>query len=339
MKGPTYIDIYPWVAETQERGYVPMHGTYRIALHLIQQGIRPAYIVKAGENRLSHACSKLRIFLSEHGVFQHVFIFHPHHPNLVNCRAWISLAPEHTSPNLPPGKHLKGEKIALLHDIMALTNRDRNTEMRFIRGAELNNVFCFVSKYTLHRFMDWKATKRMTPKTFIHFPNCHRFTEFPKTTGKLRISNMSLSVGTVHTHKRVPKMFQISRMLNLQHTHVGSHGDEPSVSWADGKYLGQQPDHVIDELMERACYFFCVSDDEGFSMTPMEAIILGVPHILLSEIRAHVEIYGRANVNWTASFERNRPMKRVTEEDRRFFFDTYTPQNMARELLLYLDTK
>lgn len=173
-------------------------------------------------------------------------------------------------------------------------------------------------------------------KTFIHFPNCHRFKSLPQTSNILRISNMSLSVGTVHQHKNVPKMFKWAHLRQLQHTHVGSHGDEPSVAWTEGKYVGAQPDEIIDELLARASYFFCLSRDEGFSMTPMEAILAGIPHVLLSDIPVHREIYGGVGVTFDKGDPSSTKFRRISKAEREALFAKYAPENTMRDLLSHL---
>lgn len=349
------VDVQPWLADTHYSKTVPITGPYRLGFHLVSD-YWPAILVDGEEDVFSEAREKLERVLGKE-----ILVLTPFGVRDREIKAWISLSLDYFCPHLTSSALFAVKKIAILNDIMPSLGifGPRSTE-NYFKGIAYSNALLCVSKTTeaLFRDIEKYTFTGLVPRTILRFPNCHRFGEFKDGLIDLdiRVQGTSLSLHTIRPYKNIWRTIELSNYYLCRHIHVGAYRDENYEKWqslvSNSKlyhsnsrifdwYFNVQ-DSVIEQLMFTRTHFICSSLDEGFSMPPMEAILLGVPHIILSDIPVHREIYGDFNVNFVSpkmgdlSFP-TKP-KQVTEEDRKEIFKRHTYENMTAALKEYVQS-
>jgi hypothetical protein len=347
---PVLFDVWPWLEANMRAKDFVVNGPFRIA-NALNTKFWPAILVENVEE--SEHVFDWRILLSQAlGKQIEVVILSEaeKHP----FRAWISLGMDYTSPWT---KHLPDliVRIAVLHDVMAAEGVfGEKNQATFYRAMIETDWMLYVSETTCKRFLD--IEQQMPPdyafKELIHFPNCHHYgdkaPDFEKIIYDRRMLR-SMSLHTLFRRKNIFRTLEVSNELLLNHRHFGrwpcpsDFTEEEKITWEK-----QIDDHLISWVpggtdgdilngMLAAQYFICSSEDEGFSMPPMEAIICGVPYVLLSDIPVHREIYGEYGVNFFSTKIGDplpsKPLKRVTEEDRLKIFQKHSIENMLAPLL------
>jgi hypothetical protein len=288
--------------ERQQTG-VPMDGIFRHNDYLARQ-FEPVCITYPGDvfnqawiDRLSAYLGKpVRVYQASSKLKAAMYLLNE------GCRVWMSPALDFASP-LIDLEMPAVTKVSIIHDVQATKGYyGANNDMNFRRALKGNDVFLYITEGSRERVLEWcdRNNFLLENKTFIPYGCPHRFEELPEPIFAER-EEYSSSLHSLAVHKDFPATAHISTQLGcLGHFHVGrlynmpyedlvkTMFDYPRVSW-----FGALPDEFAEKVLLRTGTFICMSRDEGFSMPPMEAILLGIPRVVLSAIPAHVEIYGR----------------------------------------------
>jgi hypothetical protein len=95
-------------------------------------------------------------------------------------------------------------------------------------------------------------------------------------------------------------------------------------------------------LYRSSLYYVFMSKEEGFSITPMEAILNGVPYVFLSDIPVHREIYGDLNVNFVPLGQAGSfplvALKMVQDEDRHYLLERFQFSRLVQPFFAYLES-
>jgi glycosyltransferase involved in cell wall biosynthesis len=218
--------------------------------------------------------------------------------NQEGIRVWVSPALDHNAPWLEEQHSFT--KVTIIHDAFALSGEYGDAgKIRAFRGIAANDAFAYVSTWALHRAMSYYSRARKGEMAeFLRYGCFHSLETLPSAGSSFpRESDFALSVGTVSPRKNLHGMRVLTHRMGYRHTHVGQVEEidatrlDDLVIHFDTHLLGQASDSILRRLFHKANLFICGSLDEGFSMPPMEAVLHGVPHVLLSDIPAHREFY------------------------------------------------
>jgi len=343
MKLPTLVDVYTWVKETEKLGYVPMEGIYRHALSL-SKTYTPAIIDTYNEDSIPYreALKDVEKFIGKPIVYMRAIS-----PSYEEGFVWVSIAVDSFCPhilNFP-----NAIKVTVLHDTMATKGVfGESNKNQFLLGARHNDYFAYVSEYAKRCFIEYYTSTISTSiddSVFGKYGNYHRWSELPSRS-LLSLHYYSSSVGSVYERKNLRLVLEHAKKSRLTHFHVGSFKgecEEDIVSYSllqSFHYLGALSDTMTEEVVSKCGVFYCLSKDEGFSMTPLEAIVLGVEKIILSDIPAHREVYDEREVNFV-DIESEIPKAEdlsvtVSEDYRKYMFDEYNRTNVENRFENFL---
>ena len=352
---PVLIDVYPWLKQIELRGFVPMEGVFRHAEALCRL-YYPAVTYSATDTPFKSLTMDL---LGEY-LGKSVFVLRENeHPidaqfEMLGTKWWVSLAVDAPSPWLDRKTNVK--KLAILHDSLSLEGVfGEFQKQQFIKGALSNDVFAYVSTTALHDFCKHlPQLKRSTPFEFVKYGCFHEFDADPLSASVLtpRSSDRTISVSSIFPRKNIARAREITKALGLRHYHVGHRREMDETEFArlaieeEVNFLGELSESTLRKVYRASQCFVCASFQEGFSMPAMEAILLGVPNILLSDIMAHREIYGSYAVNF---FNPKSPVQHVkadspflysvTEENRKEIFLRFSKETVMRPLRNLLEDK
>lgn len=324
MKAKVFVDIYSWIEATGRTSHVPITGIYRHA-HALAKEYIPVCVVNEKEDTplFRESVQRLKIFIvKEIKVFKSVSGILSEYPNI-----WLSIALDGCAPVLPELEN-KVYRVAILHDLMSLAGvfGKANVET-FHFGARHNDMLLPVSAAS------WKAYHALAlPYNHINekcdYGCFHTFASLPVRRCPL-VSN-SISVGTVYPYKRFLYAALVAESCKYTHRHYGAFCESENndlwqrqTSKGALTYMGFQRDSVIRAAMADSFVLFMLSSEEGFSMTPLEGILLGVPCVVLSKIPAHKEVYSGVGVTWVNDFTRTE-FNLVTDGQRQSLFHRWS---------------
>lgn len=336
-----FIDVFAWIKACETHGYLVMEGIFRHGEYL-GRTCQPAAQLMPNEHLMPEA-----VALVEKHLNQKVLILHTAKQFAeAGCKVWVSLAVDFPAPLVSLKTPFK--KLAILHDTMAgdgMFGKDKVS--LFIKGAHGNDFFAYVSTYALTRFLSDDFCFFRNPKgKYIKYGNFHSFAKLEEVAPQDEVPYL-LSVHSLFKRKNVEDEILLSERLGCRFLHIGANR-EYEKSWIDEQnakpkvtLAGFVSEQVMRACYARASYFACLSTDEGFSMPAMEAIILGCPHIFLSDIPAHREIYGDTSAEFLPARRSDwglLSIRRgwVTPEQRTMIFERHKADNVAQELLLFL---
>lgn len=241
------------------------------------------------------------------------------------------------------------KKVTIAHDTFSLDGQISEANLKGATiGALHCDAFAYVSITSLGKFTrHLQKLHRNSNYELIPYGCFHSLTELPDSVAQVRRESMAISVGTVSPRKNVAGARFVSGINKyIKHFHVGvveemSSDEIYELSFRKGLiFLGGQNDDVLLDLYQKTEAFVCASYDEGFSMPPMEAIIHGVPYVMLSDIPAHREIYADSGVFF---FDPLHPHKAVCdgsgfvpEQKSREIYERYTYKAVAAKLHQYI---
>lgn len=222
---------------------------------------------------------------------------------------------------------------------------------RYSNGVKMNSVFLYVSGTTRKEFESKFPDKDDT--LLIPYGCPHDFDTPPHLVDVHRSG--SLSVHTLFKRKNIFQTTEVAGWLDshhmslgLGHTHIGAKGNDmpinPSmVAHPIGvKFRYSCDDTSLGIAYRKSKVFICMSYEEGFSMPPMEAILHGVPYIILSDIPVHKEIYGHRNVNFAppdckAWHTYLGSLRRITQSDQEHFYYNYKFERLIEPFIQQLE--
>lgn len=333
-----FFDVHPWVTACAKEGKYHRNAVIQGPFRWGQQFAKffwPAILLDRNEKIDAAALAKV-----ERELGKQIAIFHYNAiPSF--CRAWISLGVDHTCPHVDFLPNTVS-RMAILHDTMPLDGYFGVPD-RYLKGVYSNDTFLYVSNYAKEAFLQKQPTQNQ--KTFIFLPNTHGFScnDIPWTGGS-HDPYRSVSVSSIFERKNVFLTAEVAAAECCNHHHVGLVREVDREKWDDAmqnsmfEHLPEVSDVALYHVYQGAGLFLCLSSEEGFSMTPMEAMLAGVPKIILSDIPAHREVYGRYSVNfldlknpWSSPHT-----KMVTESDRLDLMDRYSLKRSIKPLLKHL---
>ncbi len=333
-----FIDVYAWLKAIDKHKRPVVEGVFRHALALCSL-YTPAYYLAPGETDFNlPTLTTLQEWLKKPiARFLNV-------TDIANagCKAWVSLAVDFPAPFLCYKTPFK--KVAILHDTLAAEGHFGQAKIdTYTFGGRHNDAFAYVSTYSLHRFCRQQRLLKLNPKAeFIEYGCFHDLNELPVLSGSRNIGR-SLSVHSLYRRKNIEDTLAFARYQELHHTHIGHNYDYSEdelfkVNYEKTAFLSAQSDENLHHAYKSVGYFICMSKDEGFSMPPMEAILYGVPTIVLSDIMVHREIYSPYGVNFLPiPFEGPvTHLLRVSEKDRQQIFERFHRAKVMQSLCAYL---
>ena len=333
-----FVDIYHWVHKARKVfPRMPMEGMLRHAVKLCQE-FTPAIFLD-GDEQITDGEIILAI---EKWVGKPVAYFRGVESMKGTVDVWVSLAV-----NLPAPFIDRDEtpflKVAILHDILAGQGVfGPEQEADFRRGAVGNDAFLYVSVTSLHRFGKWLNTRgvKKTP-TYIKYGCFHDYA-YMHSEDRTR-NHTVLAVHMLQKRKNHVEEIAVAGSLGMNFLHIGGNLDVPENEIVNSEHVhfaGLMGEESLTEEYRSAYYFVCMSEDEGFSMGPMEAILMGVPIVILSDIPVHREIYGDLDVNFVELGKgygyHPKETRTVSAHDRALLFNTYTFEKVIRPFREYL---
>lgn len=300
MHTKVFVDVFTWIAATAHHGYIPFEGIYRHTYALARE-FEPVVCVNQAEStpEFGRALRRVSDFIKkpieEFRSAQEVLFRKPN--------VWLSIALDSPSPVLPELAD-KVWRVAVLHDVLAYHGHFGAGNVKtFHFGAQHNDMLLPVTTASLREYEELALPYNHIHE-FVPYGCFHMLPELPPPSA--RTEGLALSLGTVYPRKRFAQTVRYSqRQLYQQHLHIGrfaqSDNDQLWRSMLASGYLlhpGYRDDMKIAQAYCSAEAFFMLSSDEGFSMTPLEAVLYGVPYLYLSPIPAHVEIYSDVNAHW-----------------------------------------
>lgn len=340
------VDIFNWIQVTSQRPDIVMRGIYRHA-HQLAKEFQPVYYLTPEENEnvlpaFDVAHQKLEALLGKRIIrfteVQHIEEY---------AKIWLSIGMDNVSPVLPD---LRGKvlRATVLHDIMAYRKVfGPQCEKNFMFGAQHHDLLLPVSNHALSEYRDLSNNGVPSNQHSVFYGCFHTVDKLSPPTSS--VSYSSYSVGTIEPRKRVNAMAHTSHALGFGiHHHIGAKEEsENETSLArlleSGRLRWHKALSDADQsvIAKNCAAFFCLSSDEGFSMTPMEAMLAGTPYVFLSDIPAHREIYGGYSVNFLRIGEMplDKPLtdfKQVRKEDRLDLLESYAWQNVIAPFKSYM---
>lgn len=327
------VDVFNWVQVTSQRPDLFTRGIYRHAYQLALE-FTPAYYMTPEE-----AAHVTPAFEAAHKTLEllikkPILRFTRVQDIETTAKIWLSIGMDNVSPVLPllPSSVLR---CSVLHDVMSYRKVFGPVcERNFLFGAQYHDLLLPVSKFALKEYRDLCHQGIPSTQATIEYGCFHSSENFKPMNNPHSYS--SYSVGTIEPRKRVNANAYTAWGIGFQvHHHIGAMEESEDLEQfkhmqASGKLRWHRALNDRDkEIVSKNCLaFFCLSSDEGFSMTPMEAILGGVQFVFLSDIPVHREIYGRYSVNFLRigeipALRDMNTYKRVTEEDRTDLFNRY----------------
>lgn len=292
---PVVVDCFAWLQVNQMRGEVVMDGVRRHNRALCSL-YWPVYSLAPDEQDFdAETIAALSLFLGKQ-------ITRVNHKTITadyGTTVWVSPAVDFIPPWIT--ERTSFLKIAILHDAMGFNAVGDGRRERFFLGAKGHDVFAYVSTWALHTFS--QNHRLRANQQFIRYGGFHEHETLPTLSG-VRESDLALSVHSINPNKNLSRARQITQSLNIaRHIHVGhayslSEEERMALLLTGLQFAGHVSDEALAKLYRTAQTFICASKDEGFSLPAMEAILHGVPVILLSDIPAHFEIYSDFNVTF-----------------------------------------
>lgn len=260
------------------------------------------------------------------------------------CACWLSLAVDFPSPVIM--QKTPFVKLAILHDTMAGEGVFGGPKRAlFDMGSRYNDIFAYVSVTALSSFTSERFRGDRNPKAqFIKYGNFHAFDTLPEPAETHPRSSL-LSVCSLFKRKNVEQCQALAENLGVPFFHIGGNREYDAEWLAEQNkrpkvcYAGFMPDQFVNSAYGVARYFACLSDDEGFSIPPLEAIMQGVPQIALSPITAHKELYGDYNVNFVRPQDAKKTYSLpfyVRQRDREELFRRFHVGNVSQALISFL---
>ena len=255
-------------------------------------------------------------------------------------KVWVSPAVDFIPPWIT--ERTSFLKVAILHDAMGFNAVGDGRRERFLLGAQGHDVFAYVSTWALHTFS--QNHRLRANQQFVSYGGFHEHETLPSISG-VRESDLALSVHSINPNKNLSRARQITQSLNIaRHIHVGhayslSEEERIALLLTGLQFAGHVSDEALGKLYRTAQTFICASKDEGFSLPAMEAILHGVPIILLSDIPAHFEVYSDFNVTFFP-VARNDPISftlTVPELQRVEIFRRHHKRAVMQELVKFID--
>lgn len=358
---PVLFDCYSWILSNAVSKRTTITGPFRLALALSRDAhFWPAVLINSGTD-LSPELETSRVALSRL-LRKEILVLTPETIKSHPFKVWMSLAADHYCP-LTPALPSRIHVVTVLHDIMSAQGvfGDRNAE-NFWQAVSMSDALLYVSDTTRKRFLE--LSTGVSVGTLIPFQNCHHYGNssaiepyLESTNDAKRVGVQSLSVHSLYRRKNIFRTLEVAQELLTTHLHCGQFFADCDFSTEEVEkfhagHIGSKsepPDfdyepnaddqHLLD-FMLMSNYFICASEDEGFSMPPMEAMICGVPCIFLSDIPVHREIYGDYEVNFFSA-KLGDPVKTlspktITAEQRKEIFKRHSYENMVTPFLNYL---
>ena len=335
-----FIDVYAWVTACETHGTVVMEGIFRHGERLCKK-YRPAVYVLPNEPLSVKGAMLLQRFIGkEIEVFSSV-------ADLVKaeCACWVSLAVDFPSPLLE--EKTPFPKLSILHDTMAADGAFSSKRALFNRGAKGNDVFAYVSVTALAAFTSSRFMGTVNPRAkFIKYGNFHTHDKLPELSDEIARKHL-LAVHTLFKRKNIEQEIAFAQTNRIPFVHIGGNRGDYTPEWIAEQnckpsvcLAGFVPDGVLAGAYKTAKAFICMSDDEGFSIPALEAILYGVPHIILSPITAHKEIYSRYSVTFLEKKAVGSVpfLYTITEADRLDAFKRYGADYVSSALDTYLDS-
>jgi hypothetical protein len=345
-----FVDVHSWVREIEQTKKFPVVGAYRSSF-LRCRAFTPALFFSSqgvfASNKKSFyvAIAALERYLGK--KIQEVYLT----DSFARC-LWINSSVDHFCPLMRyeiPGMR----KAAMLHDTQAFEGvyGERNKQL-FMQAVEYIEIFLYVSSTSFYEFKEITEFSgiNMELKRFIPMPNAHNISD--KTLEKLKQSvssesrhiGTSLSVSSLYPHKNIYRTIEVANYSLFKHFHIGRAYLENVEKFKEMQsaeklyYLGPLDDTELNSAYRTAEAFICMSKKEGFSLPPMEAILMGVPLIILSDIPVHREIYGKYSVNFISpemgdlSFM-GKKWKKISRTDRIDLFQRFAFMNTLKYFL------
>lgn len=331
---PVAVDVHSWLRATEKFGFVPMTGIFRHAEALCRL-YWPCYSLSIGEMDFSH----LTVELLQKYLGKTIVRFAPiaAQAEALGIRYWVSLSIDFTPPWI--GQPMPFRKVALVHDTLALEGHFGGINQHLAQlGLVHNDWFAYVSVNTLHNFnRHLQRAKRTQPFELIQYGGFHTWKSPVLPDVIERHSDVAVTIGSADKRKRLADANHRLRNLGARHFHIGT---APELSTSEKLaltlnqnyvFLGALSEEDMSRVLYRATFFACMSEAEGFSMPPLEAVLHGVPHILLSDIPVHREIYGEIAATF-CSGQGVSVVYRVTEADRLWMFERFKFERVSKEL-------
>ncbi len=336
------VDVYAWLKAIEQHSRFVMEGVFRHAAALCKLYTPAVYVSPDEVLPSGYAFSVLKQHIGkEPRVVRSV-----QQISDLGCKAWVSLAVDFPAPFL----YLKTpfKKVAILHDTLAgdgVFGPEKIEAYKF--GGMHNDVFAYVSVYSLHRFQKAHRLLKLNPRAeYVQYGCFHDLTELPSLAG-VRCMGDAVAVHSLYKRKRIEDSIAFCVNQGWKLTHLGHSYDYTKEDlynlWVDSSVVfhGAVSDFLITQTYRTSGVFLCMSEDEGFSMPPMEAILYGVPTIILSNILPHREVYGDYGVNFfnvPLDLKANpvTHLYSISEADRKNVFERYRFENVAKELNDYL---
>lgn len=334
-----YADVFTWLAAMKNHVGIPREGIYRHAEALARR-YNPAVLLSEDEEVYLPHLEKLEKYLGKK-----IAIFSSAQALIkADCVVWFSIAVDSPSPLLPEltGKVLR---VTVLHDTMASRGIfGANNVHTFNFGAQHNDVFLPVSDYTENEFKTW-----CNKELYIN-PHCKWYSGFHAYSKEVLDYTYStplflhmLGIGTIYPRKNT----FINAMYSLYccgsvYWHVGLMRDEARYSDLASRiasdhisFFGYQPDEVVSRLLQQAAGYVNLSSDEGFSLCPLEAILMKKGVVVLSDIPVHREIYNESYATFVPMevIQEAKSLGEITPEAEAIFANMSPPQSPgAREV-------
>lgn len=352
-KYQVFVDTFSWIEEISRTGEIVITGAYRVG-YLHARVFIPA-VITTHDSPLGVDFFEAKRKLEDY-LHREITVIYLDVDSFDRC-VFLCLGVDHFPPcfNRPP---IDGViRATILHDVLAAKGKFRaDAKWRYELGMRNFEMFLYVSKTSLEEFRNLALEKDIdiSDRIFIPCSNSHSYNEDTfETTTKIiekskesRQSLSSLSVHSIYPYKNIFRTIEVANFALYTHYHAGTYVEEDRNRWNEAlerklfTWFGRVDDNMLGQLYLTAAAFICCSIEEGFSLGAMEAILLGVPTIILSDIPVHREIYGGYNVNFISttlgdlSFGK---LKQVTAEDRRKVYQRHKYLSTIQPFLKYLE--
>lgn len=300
MTAKVAVDVYSWVAAAANHHSIPIEGIYRHAAALSRLFTPVVYLLP---NEVAKYQEMQRGVRALEAYIQKPIIVYTTSRAVIadGYQVWLSIALDSPSPILPELKQ-KIYRVAVLHDTMAYHGVfGASNERTYRLGTEHNDMLLPVSQYAKECYLALERLCLPTIHNFMEYGCFHSLCALPPVLLK---KQQTVSVSSVYPRKRVVATVNFAKNLYTgQHHHVGrfiqsEDPDQYATMKARGDFVehGYCTDEQMAEIVATSYAYINMSEDEGFSMPPLEAILYGVPYLFLSPIAAHREFYsGVAN--------------------------------------------
>jgi glycosyltransferase involved in cell wall biosynthesis len=345
-----FVDVFPWVGEIVACQDLPIVGVYR-AIYFHCRTFTPAIFLDNELQLLSLHESFLKgIEVLEKYIGKKIEIIYK--GDIFDHCLWMGCAVDHFCPFMVY-EYQGLIKSAILHDVMAFTKVfGEQNHKNFLYSLQYIEVFFYVSETSLKAFkaLTESLGVNLELKTLIPLPNAHNLSDQALQLLKVDVDESerrqftSLSVSSVYPYKNLLRTIEVAIHLLFNHYHVGqffkTDWEQYSKLAEEEKFspLGRTADSELSKLYSLCGAYISMSLCEGFSLGAMEAILMRIPVIILSDIPVHREIYGEFNVNFFStemgdmSFMGTK-LKKITNKDRIRLFKRNAYMNTIQPLL------